>query len=643
MAAGGLWGKAVRALGRSSLLSFVNEVFGLRRVDLDAGAHRRRDDDRADVAALGGRRLRPDQLLEDRLVVAEQLLVVERGLADDHVDDRGAIGAVLDLAGLGLLDGLGDVHRDRADLRVRHLPLGAEDAAETADDGHHVRRRDRDVEVGEALVLDARGEVLGAYEVGAGLLGLARLVALGEDGDRHGLAEAVRERDRAAQLLVRVADVQPGADVHLDGLVVLGALGLLEQPDGLAGRVELLAVDLRAGLEVTLAVLGHQATTSTPIERAVPAMILAAWSTSFAFRSGSFFSAIWRTWASVIVPTLVRFGSPEPFSMPIAWRIRTAAGGVFVTNVKERSSKTVMTTGIVVPASPCVWALNALTNSMMLMPCWPSAGPTGGAGEAWPPGACSLMVVRTFFMTYLRGHPAHESERRRRGSGSYLLDLVVAHLDGRLAAKDRYQHLQLARVLVDLGDLAREVRQGAGDDLDRLADVELRAARGPHRDLAVQQAVDLGLGQRDRLVGRAHEAGDARRALDHLPRVLVEVHVHQHVAGHRALLDRDLLVVLHLLHRLRRHDDLAHGTGLAERGDAVLEVLLDLVLVPGVGVDDVPAKHGFLDLRELEDGVDERLPQRVEQAEVAPGDDDEAEHDRGRLTDLAPVGPLHAT
>src|SRR3954466_9743908 len=82
--------------------------------------------------------------------------------------------------------------------------------------------------------------------------------------------------------------------------------------------------------------------------------------------------------------------------MPIAWRIRTAAGGVLVTNVNERSSYTVMTTGIVVPMSFAVWALNALTNSMMLMPCWPRAGPTGGAGEAWPPGACSLMVVRTF-------------------------------------------------------------------------------------------------------------------------------------------------------------------------------------------------------------------------------------------------------
>src|SRR5215208_5454085 len=234
---------------------------------------------------------------------------------------------------------------------------------------------------------------------------------------------------------------------------------------------------------------------------------------------------------------------------------------------------------MVVPMSPPVWALNALTNSMMLMPCWPSAGPTGGAGDAWPPGACSLMVVRTFLAMRLLD----------------LLHLVVADLDRRLATKDGYQHLELRRVLVDLGDLAGEVGERAGDDLDGLADRELRAARGAHRDLAMQQPVDLGLGERDRLVRRTDEAGDAGRALDDLPGILVEVHVHQHVAGHGPLLDGDLLVVLHLLHGLRRHDDLAHGAGLAERGHAVLEVLLDLVLVPGVGVDDVPAKHGFLD------------------------------------------------
>ena len=83
--------------------------------------------------------------------------------------------------------------------------------------------------------LDVLGQVVRADDVGAGLLGLARLVALGEHGDRHVLAEAVRERDRPAQLLVGVADVEAGADVHLDGLVELGVLELLDELTASAG------------------------------------------------------------------------------------------------------------------------------------------------------------------------------------------------------------------------------------------------------------------------------------------------------------------------------------------------------------------------------------------------------------------------
>src|SRR5215204_5745969 len=45
----------------------------------------------------------------------------------------------------------------------------------------------------------------------------------------------------------------------------------------------------------------------------------------------------------------------------------------------------------------------------------------------------------------------------------------------------------------------------------------------------------------------------------------------------------------------------------------------------------------------LEDGFDERLPERVEQAEIAACDHDEAEDDRGRLAHLLAVRPLHAT
>ena len=100
----------------------------------------------------------------------------------------------------------------------------------------------------------------------------------------------------------------------------------------------------------------------------------------------------------MIVPTFSRFGSPEPLSIPAACLISTAAGGVFVMKVNERSSKTVISTGMIVPppAWSCVCALNALQNSMMFTPCWPSAGPTGGAGFAAPAGTCSLIIVRTF-------------------------------------------------------------------------------------------------------------------------------------------------------------------------------------------------------------------------------------------------------
>src|SRR5437588_2861014 len=57
------------------------------------------------------------------------------------------------------------------------------------------------------------------------------------------------------------------------------------------------------------------------------------------------------------------------------------------------------------PAPPWVWALKALQNSMMLMLAPPSAGPTGGAGDAEPAGIWSLMTCSTFFAIWplLRG------------------------------------------------------------------------------------------------------------------------------------------------------------------------------------------------------------------------------------------------
>ena len=60
------------------------------------------------------------------------------------------------------------------------------------------------------------------------------------------------------------------------------------------------------------------------------------------------------------------------------------------------SSYMVITVGSTSPALFCVFELNSRQNSMMfLTPCWPSAGPRGGAGFAPPPSICTLTIAFT--------------------------------------------------------------------------------------------------------------------------------------------------------------------------------------------------------------------------------------------------------
>src|SRR5258707_9927253 len=99
------------------------------------------------------------------------------------------------------------------------------------------------------------------------------------------------------------------------------------------------------------------------------------------------------------------------------------------------------------PFSCAVCALKALQNSMMLTPCWPSAGPTGGAGLACPPGIWSLISVKTFLAIY---------------SSVEFLDVFESDLDRHLPLEDVDHHLELLGVGVDVGDLAVEVRERAG-------------------------------------------------------------------------------------------------------------------------------------------------------------------------------------
>src|SRR5438477_10995641 len=116
-------------LGRyCSFLQLLEDPARARGVDVDAGAHRARQRDAADVAALGRGRLGADDLVEEDGIVLGEVPLVEALLADRDVDVRASVGAVLELAGLRLAHGLRHLEGDGAGLRVRHLAARSEDA-----------------------------------------------------------------------------------------------------------------------------------------------------------------------------------------------------------------------------------------------------------------------------------------------------------------------------------------------------------------------------------------------------------------------------------------------------------------------------------------------------------------------------------
>lgn len=148
--------------------------------------------------------------------------------------DAVAVGAILNAAGLELGDHLGDVHGHGTELRVRHEATGTKDLTDAANLGHHVRRSDSGVEVDLAL-LDLGDELVGTDDVGAGSLGLAGLLALGEDGNTNGLAGAVGQGDGTTDVLVSLTSIDAQTEVGLDGLVELGGVELLDELGSLKG------------------------------------------------------------------------------------------------------------------------------------------------------------------------------------------------------------------------------------------------------------------------------------------------------------------------------------------------------------------------------------------------------------------------
>src|SRR5436309_1156058 len=182
-----------------------------------------------------------------------------------------------------------------------------------------------------------------------------------------------------------------------------------------------------------------------------------------------------------------------------------------------------MTTGMISPAWAAVRALKFFTKSMMLTPAWPRAGPTGGAGVAAAAGICSLICPTTFLAI----------DSNLRAARLELLHLREIQLDRRLPAEDRHHHLERVAVEVDVVHHAGEVVERTVGDAHRLRLLEhvLRLRLLLRRHHLLEDVVDLGLGERGRLLAGADEAGDLRRVLHHVPRRVRHLHLDQDVAG----------------------------------------------------------------------------------------------------------------
>src|SRR5262245_9091371 len=155
------------------------------------------------------------------------------------------------------------------------------------------------------------------------------------------------------------------------------------------------------------------------------------------------------------------------------------------------------------PFMSLVRSLNWVTNWPMLTPCWPRAGPTGGAGVAAPPVTWSLMSA-TFCFAFAMVLPLDD----------FHLPVIQLHRDR--AAEDGQLHLDLVLGLHQLLDLALHAGEHAVLDPHPVALVELRLDLLDARlelALLAEHALDLlGRHRRRRPVdAAADEVAHARR------------------------------------------------------------------------------------------------------------------------------------
>ena len=169
--------------------------------------------------------------------------------------DAGLVDAVLHFTGLDFFDGLRHVKGHRSGFGVRHKTSRAKNATQLTHRLHHVRSRNTGIEI-EPTALNFCDKILTTNKFSSGFFGFADFLTRCDHTNALGLAQAVRQHNRAPYHLVGMLGINSEPHVQLDGLVKLCKLNLLKSLDRLIDGIHPI-FDLFGGLAVILGYLCH--------------------------------------------------------------------------------------------------------------------------------------------------------------------------------------------------------------------------------------------------------------------------------------------------------------------------------------------------------------------------------------------------
>ena len=161
-------------------------------------------------------------------------------------------------------------------------------------------------------------------------------------------------------------------------------------------------------------------------------------------------------------------------------------------------------------------SLYSLQNPMMLTPCCPSAGPTGGAGFALPASICSFTIAFTL-----------------RANSSFLLELLYleeVELDRCLPSKEADEDLDFVPLGRHLIDYADKLRERSVVDTDVLPASKRRFHAGCFSFNLLENLFNFLLSQGGGVVTGTDKTGDAGRVAHHVQDFGSIIHLDQHVA-----------------------------------------------------------------------------------------------------------------